>query len=238
MFAHDLDAVCGYRMGAPIEILDTARDRFPIFQNPEKFHQAARGDFRPVEKTHRRLVGGRLVGAGMTQQAAFGERDAARNHRLRDAGVSRGDARGGAERRREDRLCRPVLDLVLEAGEMAACNMARLMRDHTDNLAGIPADPKQAGVQEYPHPVGNEGVHLVAIHQMQAYAFRRKAGRFEDRIRIEAKRFLDLRVTDQVKGPGFRRRGGRTRKKCGEEAAEKGSHGPHGWRPRKASRAS
>ena len=174
----------------------------------------------------------------MAKQAPLGKRYAPRYYRLCDAGVPCRDTCGSPERRGENCLGRPVLDFVLEAGEVAAGNMARLMGDHADNLFRALADPEQSGVQKYPHPVGDEGVHLVAIHKMQAYAFRRNTGCLKYRLRVKAKRLLDFRVTNQADRLGFGGRGGRKREKCGKEPAEKGSHGPHGCRPRRASGAS
>ena len=112
-------------------------------------------------------------------------------------------------------------DLRAEPGEMAAGDMAALMRDDADHLIGRLGVHQRAGMNEHVMPVDDEGVEGAVVDEMDADALRAEAGGIEDRLGVYPDQRFGFGVAD--KPGGIRRSGGdeRGRKPADETRAER-----------------
>jgi len=80
---------------------------------------------------------------------------------------------------------------------MAAGDVTGLMRNHTDDLAGIFRFHKQACIDEKSLPAGDKGVQGRVIDDVNLDIAGFETGGFEDRLGVHANGIFDLRVADQ-----------------------------------------
>ena len=106
-----------------------------------------------------------------------------------------------------------VLELLLRARQVAARDVAGLVRDDADQLVGRLGLGQQSGVDEDLHAAGDEGVDALVVDDVDLHRGGIEAGSGEDRIGIGAQGRLDLRIADQAGGrataPGPRQTGAR-----------------------------
>ena len=93
---------------------------------------------------------------------------------------------------------------VLKPGEMAAGDMAALMRDDPDHLIGRLGLHQRAGMHEHVVAVDDEGVEGAIVDEVDADALRAEAGRAEDGLGVFPDQRFGLGIADQ---PGGVRRG-------------------------------
>ena len=79
---------------------------------------------------------------------------------------------------------------------MAAGDVTGLMRNHTDDLAGIFRFHKQACIDEKSLPAGDKGVQGRVIDDVNLDIAGFETGGFEDRLGVHANGIFDLRVAD------------------------------------------
>src|SRR5690606_12976613 len=102
-----------------------------------------------------------------------------------------------AEQRADDRRRHRPLDLVGTADEMAAGDMAGLMRQNAEQLADIAYPQDQPGMDVDRLATGDEGVEAVILDEMNADTVGGKAGRREDWRQHRADASFQLRVADK-----------------------------------------
>jgi hypothetical protein len=100
-----------------------------------------------------------------------------------------------------------------QRSQVAADDVAGLVRDHADHLVGRLGLHEGAGVDEHVVAVHHEGVEAFVPHDAHGDVLRAEAGGLEERDRIVLEKVLDFRIADQrqVLRRGRRDRGDRGR---------------------------
>ena len=93
-------------------------------------------------------------------------------------------------------------NLRAEPGEMAAGDMAALMRDDADHLVRRLGVHQRAGMDEHIVPVDDEGVEAPVVDDVDLDALRAEAGGVEDRLGVSADQRFGLGVADEPGGVG------------------------------------
>jgi hypothetical protein len=219
-----IDAVAGQRVGLQIGILVGAEQVFLAFELLEELQHAAGRLVRFVEEAHARLVGGRFLGPAVLQEVSGRDSLADRGCTHADARIAGGDAGAEAQQQCRDRFDGRVMQLVLDADQMAVGDVAGLVGDHADHLVRRIGAHQQPGVDEHVHAGGDEGVDLVVLDQMHLDRLGIQSGHAEQRIGIGADRILDFRVADQLDAVLRHRR---VDQGSGQAAGQTGDGGKH-----------
>ena len=166
-------------MATQIGVLVGTQQHLLFAEDAQELEQAARRLSGAVEQTHRGLVGGGLLGAGVAQRTLERDVVAAGDDRLTEVGPAGGDRRGEAENVGGDQaLGRPAE--VRTAGRRMACRqMAGFMSDHTDHLKRVLGAHQQAGMDEHVEPRYHEGVKRRIVDQVDVDRPGAQTGRLE-----------------------------------------------------------
>ena len=105
--------------------------------------------------------------------------------------------RRGAKQHADDRGGLDVGELLAQLRQMAAGDMAGLMREHADDLVRRGRFGERAGVDEDAAAVDHEGVERLVVDQDDLQIGLRQARDPEDRRGIVAHQLLDFGVADQ-----------------------------------------
>ncbi len=197
------DALARHRMAQHIGIDPLADEDLIVLEALERLHHAARRLLGGGEVAHRGAVGGLLLAALIGQQRAP-------DHLLRpgdEAGgiaadiVAAGGRRDAADRKQHggDGDGLRALHLLAHARQMAAGDMAGLVRQHADDLVRCFRLQQRAGVHEDALAVHDEGVERGIGDQHHADILLGEAGGRPDRPHIIAQQRLDLDVADDVR---------------------------------------
>ena len=125
------------------------------------------------------------------------------------AGARGGESRAEAEQHGEDRDGLRVGKLGPEFAEMAAGDVAGLVRQHADELVWRRRFQQGAGIDEDAVPVHHEGVERAIIDDDDADILLGEPGHAQDRLRVVAQQLLDLRIADDRESATRLRRNGR-----------------------------
>ena len=151
------DAVLRQRMGLQVGILQLGQQQLLVLEAVEQVEQPLRRPVVGIENHHRALVGRLLHAAGEAKQVAHRHLLAADADADARA-VTRADRGGGADQHGGDRLDHRVAHRLGQLSEMAAADMAGLVRQHADDLERRPGLGQQAAVDEQPVAGADEGV--------------------------------------------------------------------------------
>ena len=97
----------------------------------------------------------------------------------------------------DNRLNAGPVKLNAHAGQMATCNVARLMGQNADDLVGCFGPRQQAGVNEQALAAGDEGVNLVIVDDINPHRRRVQARRLENRLGVEPQQPFNFRVANE-----------------------------------------
>ena len=185
-------------MGAQIGVLARSGKKLLSLQDLEKTQKTAGRHAGPVEKGQGGLVGRgllahRILHIGPLRHALGPEerRAASADYRRR-----------GAQHHRDDALDAGIAHRLLGAGQMAAGDMAGLVRQNAEQLVrGVDAHD-QAGVDEFVLPGGDKGIELLVLDQIDVERARLEPRRLPDRRHHRSDLGLDLGVPDEGLGRG------------------------------------
>ena len=105
--------------------------------------------------------------------------------------------RAGAEQHGDDHLGLRLRQLLAHLGEVAARQMAGLVREHTDDLVGSLRFHQRAIVHEDAAAVGDEGVKTAVVDDDDLDVLFLQARGAQDRAGIVAQQLLDFGVAQQ-----------------------------------------
>ena len=126
------------------------------------------------------------------------------------------DRRSGAQHHRDDALDAGVAHRLLGAGQMAAGDMAGLVRQHAEQLVRGFGAHDQAGIDEFVLPAGDEGIELLVLDQIDVQRARLEPRRLPDRRHHRPDIGLDLGVPDEA---SRRQRRGQTARQAAKTIA-------------------
>ncbi len=205
-------------MAAHIGRLAARQQHFLAAQLFQDFHHAAAGLADLIEVFHAGLIGRLfLVAVILQQHAARHFRPAHHDAHTGLALAGRGDG-DGAQHHRQDLRDACTAQLVLQARQMAAGDMAGFVRDHPHDLVGVVGAHQQPGIQEQVLPAGDEGVDIVAIDDEDADIVRLQPCRREQWRRIVADGIFDFRIANQAHARCHRRQ----RRACNDDRQDYG----------------
>ena len=125
------------RVGEQVGVAVADEQGFPFAQLLEEREQAAGRAAGVGEIGERGLVGRRLLGAAVLQKGALRHLLAAGDGRRAGLAAARADGGGEADQGRDDRLRVGAAQAVVQARQMAARDVADLVRDHSLDLVGM-----------------------------------------------------------------------------------------------------
>ena len=211
--ADEADALLGQRVRAQIGVRLRACEPLPLAQPPEHPQEARGGLSGALEVADGGLVGVLLLRAAVLQERLLRQCLAAAHDRDSDVALA-GDDGAGAEDGRQDHLDRRVFHRVLRADQMTAGDMADLVGDHADDLAGFLGGGQQAAAEEEIGAARDEGVDAAVVDDVEPDRAGAKARSLQQWRGIGANGILDLGVADERHALCLRRR--RCRKDQGE----------------------
>ena len=160
----------------------------------EEFHAGAVGLF-----FLRALIGQAASGGSFPAGRGWPRAGLPTSPPLRAAATMRADA----EQHGDDRRGLRLRELLAQPRQMAAGDVAGLVREHADDLVRRLGVDQRAGVDEDAPAVHHEGVERAVVDDDDLDVLLREAGGAQDRLRVVAQQLLDLGVADD-RQPGGR----------------------------------
>ena len=187
-------------MRAQIGILTFCRQRFLPLEHLEERDHAVRRLAGRLQQAKGGLVGGALFVARVGHEVA--QRNLPRDGLPTDGWrrVLGEHADRGTHERANDHLDGRVLDRLIDPHQVAAGDVAGLVRDHADHFVRILGGGQQAGMDEHLQAAGDEGVDPRIVDDVDLDSVGIEAGRFEDGVGIGPQGCLDLGIADQAVG--------------------------------------
>ena len=115
---------------------------------------------------------------------------------LPDLAFARDDG-AGRKHRRQDHLGRGILHCIPRADQVAARDMADLVRDHTDDLAGLLGGAQHTAREEEIGAAGDEGVDVGVVDDVEPDRVFAQARSLQQWCGIGANDIFDLGVAYQ-----------------------------------------
>ena len=217
------DSLGVQRVGARVAVV--LRDGEPellVLEAAEESERAAAADPRVAQIGGAGLVGAVLLDSAEGEEAAHRRLLAGGEHA--HAGLARaGRHRRRAEDQRQDHDPGRLLNAFVHSDDMAAGDVAELVRDHALDLVGIVGGGDQARMQIDDLAAGDEGVDLLIVDEDDAHVLGLKPGRLDQRPRHLAQQHLGLGVAqDRLR----RRRLGQRREAQGDQHRQPDQEGP------------
>ena len=131
-----LDPIAREGVGAQIGVLQVVDQRILVLHAPEQGGEATGRPAELLQRIQGRLVGRALHAAREAHQPALGQLLAAEDGAHPRLPAAAGHARGHTDQHGGDRLDHRLAHHLRQAGEMAAADMAGLVRQHADQLQG------------------------------------------------------------------------------------------------------
>ena len=148
------------------------------------------------EQAHGGLVGALLLRAAVAQKRLLRHCLAAAQDGAPHLAFARDDG-AGRQHRRQDHLGRSVLHRVPRANQVAAGDVADLVREHADDLAGVLGGGQHAARQEKIGAAGDEGVDVGVVDDVQPDRVFAEARSLQQWRGIGPDGIFDLGVADQ-----------------------------------------
>ncbi len=198
-----------------------------VVEAAEERQQALRRLLRGFEIAHGGPIGRLLFAALVGEHAALGDllaadRDThAARTRFTHPGAGAADGGSAAQDHRGGRHNLGVLQLLAQAHQMPAGDVAALVREDADDLVGSFGVDERAGVHEDVLAVGHESIERARADQHDLDRASAQAGCLGDRLQIVAHELFDLGIADKrralVLGGGRQRQGGDAQAQCRHE---------------------